>query len=566
MSGSKSTRRVAIFGMDGADFALLRPWLKDNSLPCLARLYRNGAWGHLASTIPPYSPEAWSSFATGKNPGQHGVVNFVQPKSGSYELVFSTGATRRGKTFWQIAGEAGLAVGVINVPMTYPPQPVNGFMISGADTPGPQSEFVYPKELKAELLAAVGRYDLHGDYWGRTTPQEYLNRLIATVENHARAWQYLIERHSPDLFIGVFGSTDRAQHFLWRYSDPAHPSYDGAEFGAVNPLLAVYQAVDKAIGECLARLGDDVTVIIMSDHGGGPCNKAVYLDRWLQQQGLLVYKEEKQRLSRSLKRRCYESARAFLPRWAKDWAKAKWGEVRRQIEGSLLLDPIDWAHTRAFFLGTESAYVYLNVAGRFPQGIIKPGREAEETSRRIAHDLAGLVDPESGEPVVESVFLRGELYRGKPEELALLPDLVVNWRGGYVVRHAWGDSAAAPEVIIDPSLKAGEAGHLMSLELCCSHRPNGMLILSGPEIAVGKEIEGARIIDLAPSALALLGVRAPADMDGVVLSALPQAETSLQQSSAEAPPQVEPAPGGDPYTEAEKQEMEQRLRALGYLE
>lgn len=558
-------KRLAVFGLDGADFSLLRPWLEGGSLPCLSRLYKQGTSGALASTVPPLSPEAWASFATGTNPGKHGVVNFVQPKPGSYELQFSCGGIRRGRAVWDLLSEAGVRVGVANVPMTYPPEPVNGFFISGPDAPGTQADFTYPSDLKGRLLEAVGRYEIHGDYWGRTTPERYLRRLVETVENQRKAWEYLLREFEPEVFIGVFGSTDRAQHFLWKYADPGHPAYEAhPSFGKDNPLAAVYRAVDEGIAECLSLLGDDVTVMVMSDHGSGPCHKVIYLDRWLQQQGLLRYRSDAGRGQGGLVRRAYGLARRSLPRWAKDWLKTRWQGVRQEIESSIVRDPIDWENTRAFFLGTESAYVYLNSRGRFPQGIVQPGPEAEAIRRQIAEGLSDLVDPVTGSPVVQAVHRREDIYHGESEDLALLPDLVVTWRdSSYVVRRAWNEPQALPEAIVESGIKVGDAARFMSLELSGCHRPDGVLIACGPDVPAGREIAGAHIMDLAPTVLAMLGVPIPSNMDGRPLEALTGGVASVATQEEVGSGKGARAPR---FTEEEREEMERRLRGLGYLD
>lgn len=568
MSGERKARRVAVFGLDGADFSLLRPWLEDGALPCLSRLYRHGASGALASTIPPLSPEAWASFATGQNPGKHGIVNFVQPKPGSYELQFSCGGLRRGRSLWQLLSQAGVSVGVVNVPMTYPPEAVNGFLVSGPDAPGVQADFTYPRDLKEKLLGAVGKYDIHGDYWGRTTPDDYLRRLVATVENQQRAWRYLLSTYEPEVFVGVFGSTDRAQHFLWKYADSAHPAHEiDRRLADADPLATVYAAVDDAIADCLSLMGDDVTVIIMSDHGAGPCHKTVYLDRWLQSQGLLSYRKDGEAWHKGLLHRTYGLARKTLPRWAKDWLKTRWQGVRQDIESSIVRDPIDWANTRAFFLGTESAYIYLNSQDRFPQGVVRPGAEADALCDTIAQGLSRILDPDTGRPVVEAVYRRDEVYRGPRDQVALLPDLVVLWRDSeYVVRRARNEGKAAPDVIVESGIKVGEAARFMSLELSACHRPDGILIVAGPGVPAGAPISDANIIDLAPTILSLLGISPPSDMDGRALPELP-----LTLSGAPAPTTAngrEPAPGESEaiYGEAEREEIERRLRGLGYLD
>jgi predicted AlkP superfamily phosphohydrolase/phosphomutase len=453
--------------------------------------------------------------------------------------------------------------------MTYPPEPVNGFLVSGPDTPGVQAQFTYPPELKNELLADPRRYEIHGDYWGRTTPADYLRRLIETVQNHTRAWLYLLGKYQPDLFVGVFGSTDRAQHFLWKYSDPDHPAHEALEAtSTAHPIRAVYQAVDAAISELLAAVGDDVTVIVMSDHGAGPCSKVVYLDRWLESQGLLTYRNDRGHSRRSLMQSAYLLARKHFPRWAKDWLKTRWHGVREGIESSILRDPIDWGRTQAFFLGTESAYIYLNLQGRFPEGVVRPGAEAESVSRRIVEGLSALQDLETGLPVVAAVHRKEEIYRGPRELVSLLPDLVVTWRDwSYVVRRARGEGAATPGAIVESGVRTGDAARFMSLELSGCHRPEGILLARGPGVPAGREVSGAHIMDLAPTMLSLLGVPIPAHMDGKVLPEVTGAGSPGRQSAdAQADANLTDRHEAVSYSEEEREEMKRRLRALGYLE
>src|ERR1051325_8760378 len=119
-------KRVFMIGWDGATFDLIHPWVKDGKLPNIARPMERGVHGPLRSTIPPWTFPAWTSFMTGKNPGKHGVYDFLRPRQGSYDLEFVNGSHRRARTFWQILSEAGRKVVSISVPCTFPPEPVNG--------------------------------------------------------------------------------------------------------------------------------------------------------------------------------------------------------------------------------------------------------------------------------------------------------------------------------------------------------------------------------------------------------------------------------------------------------
>ena len=123
-------RKVLVIGLDGATFDLLGPWIEEGWLPNLSRLIREGASGGLKSTSPPISSAAWASFATGKNPGKHGIVDFVHPEEGGYQISVVNSGKRASKAIWNLISEAGGQVGVVGVPVTYPPEEVNGFMIS----------------------------------------------------------------------------------------------------------------------------------------------------------------------------------------------------------------------------------------------------------------------------------------------------------------------------------------------------------------------------------------------------------------------------------------------------
>ena len=145
-------RKVAVFGLDGITFDLIQPWLDEGRLPNLARLLADGASGRLRSYIPPVSASAWVSFFTGANPGQHGLVDFTYPAPDSYRINVSSSHTRTAPALWEIVNQAGGQVGVVSMPMTYPPEPLNGFMLCSFLTPQADSRYTCPDSLKEELI------------------------------------------------------------------------------------------------------------------------------------------------------------------------------------------------------------------------------------------------------------------------------------------------------------------------------------------------------------------------------------------------------------------------------
>ena len=156
-----SQPRVLIIGLDGVPWELLRRWASAGHLPTLARLIRTGSAGPLASTMPPTSGPAWSSFMTGKNPGQTGIYDFLYRRPGSYVFPPVNAALRSGQSVWSLLGEQGKRVAVVNIPISYPVEPVNGVLISGWMTPYFAKDFTWPPELGDEIAREVGDYRIY---------------------------------------------------------------------------------------------------------------------------------------------------------------------------------------------------------------------------------------------------------------------------------------------------------------------------------------------------------------------------------------------------------------------
>jgi predicted AlkP superfamily phosphohydrolase/phosphomutase len=567
MGGGERPNRVLVVGLDGGTFTLLRPWLEEGTLPCLARLYHEGVRGPLHSVVPPLSPEAWSTFMTGKHPGRHGVMNFLSFQPGSYDLHFNSGADVREPTLWRLLSDAGRTVGVVAVPMTYPPEEVNGYLISGLETPGMKSQFTHPAGLSEELRRAVGGYDLHGDMLSHTTPEAYAQGVRDMVESQSRCATYLFDRYPADLSMVVIGATDRIQHCFWRFLDPAHPRHGvDSRPALLHAVRQVYQRVDAAVQELMDHVPDPKTVLIMSDHGFGPCHRSVHLNRWLRSRGYLACGGGPS-LTFRIARGAWQQLSPRVPRWLRDWLKSRLPSVRQQVQSFMLLSRVDWSRTRAFSLSTESSYIYLNRTDRFPEGSVSPGPEAKALCQALMEDLASLCDSATGEPIVEQVHCVGDLYAGpaRPD----LPDLVVMWKDGYIARTDACELGRRAGDFVEPGLAMGEMYRHISVEQSGSHRADGLLIAHGAAVAGPADVHEARIVDLAPTILYLLGEPVPQDMEGRVLDEiidpdLLQAYPVQYRESGPAAPQ--PARRDSPYSPEEAAQLEQNLRDLGYLE
>lgn len=268
--------RVLVLGLDGATWTLLDPLLAQNKLPTLGKFIQNGTRSVLRSCIQPSSEQAWSAFATGKQNGKFGLYGFYQRSKNSYALEYINASHRRAATLWRILSARGKKCVVVNVPLTWPVEKINGALVSGLMTPGLHSEFTHPPELKNELLRELGEYIIDVDIERGETGSESLDELAARVkrmsELQTRAFEYLLDQNADwDFGMLVHRAPDILCHKFWRYQDPTHPLYnerDAQQWGGVINDCFAY--LDQCNARLLEKYADEnTTVIILSDHGFG---------------------------------------------------------------------------------------------------------------------------------------------------------------------------------------------------------------------------------------------------------------------------------------------------------
>jgi len=556
--GSKPKRRVLVIGLDGATFDLIGPWIEEGKMPTLQGLMKEGASGILTTTLPPISSSAWVSFATGKNPGKHGLVDFVHPRADSYQVSIVSPQQRASKAIWNLLSDMGRKVGIVGMPVTYPPEEVNGYMISGFLTPSTSEDYTYPSSLKAELDEAMGGFPLLPDERYRSTKfvDRFIGDMVADVERRLEGALFLLENKEWDFFFVLFWSSDMIQHETWRLLDESHPQHDPQAAERYRGLIVdFHQRLDEAVGSILEKVGPEDLVIIMSDHGFGPVHSFFLVNNWLRELGLLKLKRT------ALTRLKYVLFRLGLtPLGAFRLAKAlRLGFLRRRFRfqrGSgivkrlfLSFADVDWARTKAFAVGSFGQ-IYINLRGKRPQGVVEPGKEYENLREEMAALAQEIRDPRTGERVVERVYRREELYSGPLLEKA--PDLVLQPRNWEYM--AFGHTDFGARHVIEPIV--GMSGH---------HRPDGIVILAGEGVKAGVKLEGANIMDLAPTILYAMGVPIPCDMDGHVLTEaftpdfLSRVEVQYSDELSDRPT------GEDEYSAADEEEIRERLRGLGYV-
>lgn len=549
----KNNTKVLVIGLDSATWRLMHPWMQEGCLPEISNLVDNGASGVLSSIVPPLTGPAWTSFLTGKSPGRHGVFSFMKRRPGTYEMMPVSTLDIEGETLADILSRHGKRVALINVPMTYPPRPTNGIIVTGLDTPSRDSPFTFPAELQSELIERFDYEIEYNDPVREGHEQAFLEQVIRIEEKRFEAVRELLTRGNWDLFSIVFRGTDILSHYFWRAQDRSHPGYDeefAAEFG--NVLRNHYMRMDEVVGELREIAGDECTVIIMSDHGSGPIKRKVYLDNWLLQQGLMKIRE-----SYAAKARYWLAERGLTISNVLGFLMKMgfWGRIRGLVGRETRLKmanrffgsmAIDWSNTKAYPVGIVGA-ININLEGREPSGIVTPGAEFDRIKQRIKQALLKLSDPDTGESLVSEVLCKEEVYEGPFAEDA--PDLIIKWQDyAYKSTFMLGSST---EVMSAP-LKGSYSGF---------HTMDGILAMRGPSIVRGQVLSDTSIIDVAPTILALLGLPIPEDMDGKVLQVFDRDLKLRYESDKHRRKLVEHA---SISTEDEKM-VEERLKNLGYL-
>ncbi|MCB0076196.1 MAG: alkaline phosphatase family protein [Anaerolineales bacterium] len=554
------THRVIVIGLDGATFDLIRPWAAEGHLPTLARLMDEGSWGELRSTMPPMTAPAWTSFATGVNPGKHRLYDWIARDDGGYAFAPLTARDATAPTLYRLLSEAGRRVLVMNVPMSYPAAPVNGIMIAGMPAPTLDERISHPPGIVDELKAAIGDYILYpdpGQAYSDRGIDSFLQRLYRTTELRTAAFRHLLAQERWDFAMLVYNGTDTISHALWKFMDQRHPLHDPRRYTKYGHAIRdYYRFVDGQLAALMDTLDDQTTLLLMSDHGFGPFHKFIHVNNWLMAEGWL---HAKRGLMAQLKQRLFRRGMAPMSVY-NQLMRVGLGALKREVvrgQGQGLMkrlffsfEDVDWSRTVAYSLGNVGQ-IYLNVAGREPQGCVQPGAQYEALRDEIMARLLTLRDPDSGEAVVEAVYRREALFSG--DQLALAPDIL--FMPTRLEYFGFGEYEFGSHKIIEP----------MARGISGTHRMNGIFLAHGPAIQKG-HVDGASLLDLAPTILHLLGQTPSAAMDGRLLDEIIAPDFRPAPAAPHKPWADHDGPRDDnAMSEEEQRIIAERLRSLGYV-
>jgi predicted AlkP superfamily phosphohydrolase/phosphomutase len=553
-----SDAKVLVIGLDGVPLNIIQAWAAEGRLPNLSDLMERGAVGQLRSTIPPTSGPSWSTFMTGKNPGKTGIYDFLYREEDSYVFPPVNASRRDGLAVWKLLSNQGKKVGIVNVPMSYPVEEVEGFMISGWMTPYSAQDFTYPPELSHELRDGIGYYTIYPtETFAESRRDDFWMACDELLDLRSRTVSYLMDIHPSDLFMVVIFDTDRVLHQLWHYLDPGHPWREGGDgTDKSGPVARYFQRVDEKIGEIVGRVDEDTLVIVLSDHGMGPAHNFIVLNNWLLDVGLLRLRRDPWR---ALKYRLFKRGFTLrnVHRVADRIGLAKHAEYKGLYSMDYLMKlvflsflDVDWSRSKAYSFGRHLGSIYLNVKGREPEGLVNPGQEYEEVREEIIRLAREFVDPRTGEPLIGEILKKEDIYRGPYLDRA--PDLILRPRDERNIFFGLADFGSSTTV--DTVYRYSGM-----------HRDCGLLIMAGKGVSEGATLEGAGIEDLAPTILYAMGSPIPQDMDGRPLTEIFSEEyrTQVPVSYGEEESSREVRESG--YSEEAEEEIKERLKGLGYL-
>jgi predicted AlkP superfamily phosphohydrolase/phosphomutase len=444
----------------------------------------------------PISGSTWVTLLTGQSIGVHGAMDYVQIDPHSYHgthAELTPTESYWGDTIFSILSAQGYRVASLFLPMTYPPQPVNGLVVSGVPMPDETRPVSWPPEVAAEIGHFTDRRMMTLRYEDKAEVERYLAQSIAaTTRTTKRYWR----EGGYDFLATCLASPDIAHHYFWARDDPE----------AMERIYRIYDRVDQALGELIEMADDDTTVVLFSDHGGGDAPRRIFsVGRWMVEEGYLA-----------LRKAALGGASAGLAnRLVKLGRRYRLNEhlrryIRRGIRQAVLSVThndlfADWSRSRAypveFFFPTVG--IEINLRGRQAQGIVEPGEAYESLRREICAKLESVLDPETGKRVFQWARPREDHFHGP--HLERIPDIVA-----YVDLDYDPKIHIYPEVI-RPNEQPWEYPYMGY------HAQAGVFAVRAPGARAGQELPPGDMTDLAPTLLELAGAEIPESVEGKVL-------------------------------------------------
>jgi len=472
-----SRTKLVLIGIDGCSFNILKPLVKDGCLPTFEEIMKEGCHSPLISTLPFNTLPAWTSIFTGVNPGKHGITDGIIRENGQYKFV--NYKYRMVDSLWAILNRYGLNQIIVNEPVTYPPEKINGIMLTGFLTPPQSKNFAHPQSIMDEINKVCHNYEpdlpLGFEEVIAKDKNEGFRMISSFAEKIFQAAMYLAKNYDWDMLSITFTSTDRLQHFYF---------YDS------KYIREHYQLLDKFINTIIS-IENEANVIIVSDHGFGPLNKFFFVNTWLKDQNLVVENKSilnalfprlgltyKKLVSTLTKMRLYKLVSKVTPM-----------SIKRSIPLNTFDSVLDFSKSLVFSLSSPNGGLFVNNTSF-----------GKDQFSSLIEKLSLLTV--NGEKLVENLYLRKDVmwgpYTYRAADIFLIP------KYGYEISHRLAPiHLSTPETFDD--IRTG------------THRPQGVFIAYGTDISKGAKLKEPLFTwDIAPIILHMLNLSIPNYMDGHV--------------------------------------------------
>ncbi len=484
--------KTLVVGLDCAAPELL---FGDERLENFRRLMDAGCYGRLESIVPPITVPAWMCMSTSQDPGSLGVYGFRNRTNHTYDgLGIVNSRSINALTIWDQVAREGKRSVVLGVPPCFPPRKVNGISVGCFLTPDTTKDtYTNPPEVQRAIADLVGHYPVDVKGFRTNNKAWLLDEIYAMSRKHFAVARHFLRDAEWDYFQLVQIGLDRLHHGFWSFHDPEHVQHvPGNPF--IETIRDYYRYLDEELGSLLELLTDDTVVLVVSDHGAQRLDGGFCVNEWLIREGLLVL-----------------------------------NSYPEQVTPFSKLD-VNWDRTKVWSEGGYYARVFMNVKGREPRGTIEPS-DYERVRDEVKARFEATTDAE-GKPLGTLVFKPEEIYR---DVRNVAPDLIVHfgglyWRSiggvGYPVLHVQENDTGPDD---------------------CNHAQHGAFILASSNNPIRGPIEGAHLLDIAPTLLELGGYDALETMQG----------QSLLSS--------QPACSAAGYSLDQEALVRDRLSGLGYL-
>lgn len=450
---------MIVVGLDCAPPRLVFDDYRD-VMPHVSALMERGTWGPLRSSEPPITVPAWTCMVTGRDAGELGLYGFRNRVMGDTKLRLAESGDIPTKRVWDWLGEHGFRVAPLFVPLTFPPSPVRGQMVSGFLWPGGDAPWCFPRTLETEIADRTGPYQADVERFRSDDLDRIYGDIVTMTEQHFRIAELIWKRKKPHFLMMVEIGVDRFHHAFWRHIDPMHPLHEpdnrwkalGREY---------YALLDTHIGRLCRLGGPDTSMLVVSDHGARAMHGGFCINDWLIEHGYLTLLEPPKK------------------------------------GASLDHGSIDWKRTKAWGEGGYYGRIFINVSGREPAGIVPPS-DLGAIRQALLRALDDIRD-DRDRPIPTVVRVPEQHYRtarGFP------PDLMVYFDD--LKLRAIGSVGHPRRVVTQNDI--GPDG--------CNHDWQGVFVMSGGQAPGRGRIEGAEIYDVTPTILGHFGVPRPPGVHG----------------------------------------------------